>query len=167
MEMLIGLMADTHDNLPMVEKAIKRLNEEKVEIVLHAGDYVAPFVIPKFRDLKARLIGVFGNNDGDRELLKKRFSENANLEIRGNFAEINVGKVRIALLHGSEEELLRALIKGGGFDIVVHGHTHKAEVYKSGKILVVNPGEVCGYLSGRPTVALLDVEKLEAKIVDI
>jgi hypothetical protein len=43
---------------------------------------------------------------------KKRFSENANLEIRGNFAEINLGKVRVALLHGGEEELLRALIKG-------------------------------------------------------
>lgn len=65
--MLIGLMADTHDNLPMVEKAIKMFNEEKVEVILHAGDYVAPFVIPKFRGLKARLIGVFGNNDGDRE----------------------------------------------------------------------------------------------------
>jgi putative phosphoesterase len=77
---------------------------------------------------------------------KKRFSENANLEIRGNFAEINLGKVRVALLHGGEEELLRALIKGGGFDIVVHGHTHKAEVYKSGRTLVVNPGEVCATL---------------------
>ncbi|MEM3874217.1 MAG: metallophosphoesterase [Candidatus Bathyarchaeia archaeon] len=167
MGMLIGLMADTHDNLPMVEKAIKKLNEQKVEMVLHAGDYVAPFVIPKFRDLKARLIGVFGNNDGDRELLKKRFSENANLEIRGNFAEINIGKVKIALLHGSDDELLRALIKGGGFDILVHGHTHKAEVYKSGKTLVVNPGEVCGYLTGKSTIALLDMEKLEAKIIDL
>ena len=165
--MLVGVMADTHDNLPMVEKAIKKLNEGKVEMVLHAGDYVAPFVIPKFRDLKARLIGVFGNNDGDRELLKKRFSENANLEIRGNFAEINVGKVKIALLHGSEDELLKAIIKSGGFDIVVHGHTHKPEIYRSGKTLVVNPGEICGYLSGKSTVALLDLEKLEAKIIDI
>ncbi|MEM3788662.1 MAG: metallophosphoesterase [Candidatus Bathyarchaeia archaeon] len=165
--MLIGLMADTHDNLPMVEKAIKKLNEEKVELVLHAGDYVAPFVIPKFRDLKAKLIGVFGNNDGDRELLKKRFSENERLEIRGNFAEINIGKVRIALLHGTEEELLRAIINSGNFDVVVHGHTHKAETYKKGKTLVVNPGEVCGYLSRKSTIALLDAEKLDAKIIDL
>ncbi|MEM2970757.1 MAG: metallophosphoesterase, partial [Candidatus Bathyarchaeia archaeon] len=128
--MLIGLIADTHDNLPMVEKAIKKLNIENVELVLHAGDYVAPFVIPKFRDLKAKLIGVFGNNDGDKELLKKRFSENERLEIRGNFAEINIGKAKIALLHGSEEELLRAIINSGNFDVVVHGHTHKAETYK-------------------------------------
>ncbi|MEM1552099.1 MAG: metallophosphoesterase [Candidatus Bathyarchaeia archaeon] len=165
--MLIGLMADTHDNLPMVEKAVKRLNEEKVEVALHAGDYVAPFVIPKFKDLKAKLIGVFGNNDGDRELLKKRFSENEKLEIRGNFAEITIGKVKIALLHGSEEELLRAIINSGNFDVVVHGHTHKAETYKKGKTLVMNPGEVCGYLTGKSTIALLNAEKLEAKIIDL
>ena len=83
--MLVGLISDTHDRLPMVEKAVKRLNEEKVKLVLHAGDYVAPFVIPKFKDLKARLIGVFGNNDGDHELLKKGFSEHKGLEMRGNF----------------------------------------------------------------------------------
>ncbi|MEM3770428.1 MAG: metallophosphoesterase [Candidatus Bathyarchaeia archaeon] len=164
--MLIGMMADTHDNLPMVEKAIKRLNEEHVELVFHAGDYVAPFVIPKFRDLRAKLIGVFGNNDGDRELLKKRFGENERLEIRGNFAEIHIRKTKIALLHGNEEELLRAIINSGNFDVVVHGHSHKAETYRKGKTLVVNPGEVCGYLTGKSTIALLDTEKIEAKIID-
>jgi len=165
--MLVGLMADTHDCLPMVEKAIKKFNEEGVELVLHAGDYVAPFVIPKFKELMAKMIGVFGNNDGDRELLKKRFSENARLEIRGNFAEIKVGNTKIALLHGSEEELLKSLIESETFNIVVHGHTHKAETYRKGKTLVVNPGEVCGYLTGKSTIALLDTNKLEAKIIEI
>jgi putative phosphoesterase len=165
--MLVGLITDTHDHLPMVEKAVKRLNEENVKLVLHAGDYVAPFVIPRFKELKAKLIGVFGNNDGDRELLKKRFSEYANLEMRGNFAEIVVDNVKIALLHGSDEELLKALIGSQGFDVVVHGHAHKAEVYRKGKTLVVNPGEVCGYLSGKSTIALLDTVKREAKIMEL
>jgi hypothetical protein len=165
--MLVGLMADTHDFLPMVDKAIKKLNKEGIELVLHAGDYVAPFVIPRFKELKAKLIGVFGNNDGDRELLKKRFSEYEGLEIRGNFAEIVVDEAKIALLHGSEEELLKALIESEIFDIVIHGHTHKAEVYQKGKTLVVNPGEVCGYLTGKSTIALLDTSKRKAKIIEI
>mgnify|MGYP001147206044 CR=1 FL=1 len=165
--MLVGLIADTHDNLPMVDKAIKKLNGENVGLVLHAGDYVAPFVVPKFKELKPKLIGVFGNNDGDRELLKKRFSEYKGLEIRGNFTEIVVDGVKIALLHGSEEELLKALTNGECFDVVVHGHTHKAEVYGKGKMLIVNPGEVCGYLSGKSTIALLDTVKREAKILEL
>lgn len=165
--MLIGLMGDTHDNLPMVDKAIKRLNQEKLEIVLHTGDYVSAFVIPRFNALNAKLIGVFGNNDGDRELLKKRFSENSELEIRGNFAEIATDGLKIVLLHGSEQELLGALIESGSFDIVVHGHSHSAEIARKGKTLVINPGEVCGYLCGRSTIALLNTSKRDARIVEL
>jgi putative phosphoesterase len=165
--MLIGVIADTHDNLPMIEKAIKRLNEENVALVLHAGDYVSPFVIPKFKALNAKLIGVFGNNDGDHEFLKKRFSETENCEIRGRFADIDAEGFKIALLHGDETELLNALINCEYFDAVITGHTHSLGVHKKGKTLVVNPGEVCGYLSGKSTMALLDTEKREARLVEI
>jgi len=41
-----------------------------------------------------------------------------------------------------------------------------AEMVK-GKTLLVNPGEVCGYLSGRKTVALLDLEEMNAEIVEL
>ncbi len=165
--MLIGIISDTHDNLPMIEKAIARLNEENVDLVLHAGDYVAPFVIPKFRNLKAKLIGVFGNNDGDHELLKKRFSENKNLEIRGSFAQVTMDNLRIALLHGSEEELLNSLIDCQGFDVVVHGHTHGPEIRRKGKTLIVGCGEVCGYLTGKSSIVLLDTGHLEARILEL
>jgi hypothetical protein len=151
----------------MVDRAVELLNEKKVDVVLHAGDYVSPFVIPRFRALRARLIGVFGNNDGDHEFLRRRFSENERSEIRGSFAKIVLGDVKIALLHGHDEELLNALVESGGFNVVVHGHGHDAKVNRVGSTLVVNPGEVCGYLSGKPTVALLDTKKLEATIVEL
>ncbi|MEM2968250.1 MAG: metallophosphoesterase [Candidatus Bathyarchaeia archaeon] len=165
--MLVGVISDTHDNLPMIEKAVKRLNEEKVGLTLHAGDYVSPFVIPKFKALNAPLIGVFGNNDGDRELLKKRCSETGNCEIRGRFAEVTVEGFRIALLHGDETELLNALINCGGFDAVVYGHFHAEVSRVNGRTLVVNPGEVCGYITGKATMALLDTVKREAWIVPL
>jgi hypothetical protein len=160
-------MADTHDNLPTVDKAIRRMNDENVELVLHAGDYVSPFVIPKFKELRSKLIGVFGNNDGDHELLKLRFSENERLELRGTFAELTVDNLKIALLHGSDKELLKSLINGESFDVVVHGHTHNAEVYRKGETLIVNPGEVCGYLSGKTTIAILDTAKREAALTGL
>jgi len=165
--MLIGVMSDTHDNLPLIEKAVKRLNEEKVTLVLHAGDYVAPFVIPKFKPLNAWLIGVFGNNDGDHELLRKRFSECKNCEIRGRFAEIDAHGFKIALLHGDETELLEALVNCQGFDAIVHGHLHAKGVQKKGKTMVIDPGEVCGYLTGKSTIALLDTVKRKARIIKI
>ena len=165
--MLIGLISDTHDNLSKVEKAVKRLNEEKVDLVLHAGDYVAPFVIPKFKALNCKLVGVFGNNDGDHEQLKKRFNETDNCTLRGRFAEINADSFRIALLHGDDTELLNALANHGGFDAVVHGHSHANVLNNKETVLVVNPGEVCGYLTGKSTIALLDTVKREARIISI
>jgi len=164
--MIIGILADTHDRLPLVDKAVKRLNDEKVSLVLHAGDYIAPFVIPRFKQLKADFIGIFGNNDGDKDLLRKRFAE-IGAEIRGRFAEIIIDGLKIAMLHGEEEELLHALINAEGHDVVVHAHTHEAKTYRKGETLIINPGEVCGYLSGKSTVATLNTENLEVKIIQI
>ena len=165
--MKIGIMADTHDNLPLVDKAIEWLNRENVGIVLHAGDYIAPFTVVRFKQLKAKLIGVFGNNDGDHEFLKKRFADIKAAEIRGGFAEIVINGLKIALLHGEDEELLQSLINTESYDVVVHGHSHAARTHKKGKTIVINPGEVCGYLSKKCTVALLDTETREAKIVQL
>jgi putative phosphoesterase len=164
--MIIGILADTHDRLPLVDKAVKRLNEEKVSLVLHAGDYIAPFVIPHFKQLKTEFIGVFGNNDGEKDGLKKRFAE-IGAELRGRFAEVIVDGLKIALLHGEDEELLRALINAEGHDVVVHAHTHEAKTYRKGETLVINPGEVCGYLYGKSTVATLNTGTMEVKIIQI
>lgn len=164
--MKVGIISDTHDNLPMTDKAIETLNREGAEIVLHAGDYVAPFTVIRFKQLRAKLIGVFGNNDGDHELLKKRFADIKTAEIRGNFAEVKVEGLKIALLHG-EEGLLQSLIDSQGYDVVVHGHSHDARVYKKGKTLVINPGEVCGYLSGKSTIVILNTETREARIIQL
>jgi hypothetical protein len=150
-----------------VAKAITRLNQEKAKIVLHAGDYVAPFTVVRFKQLKAKLIGVFGNNDGDHPFLKKKFAEIETAEIRGNFAEVKVDGLKIALLHGEEEELLQSLINTESYDIVVHGHSHEARIFKKGKTIIINPGEVCGYLSEKSTIALLDTETREAKIIQL
>jgi uncharacterized protein len=165
--MQIGAISDTHDNLPKIESAIKTLNDQKVSLVLHAGDYVSGFVIPKFKQLNCKLIGVFGNNDGDHELLKLRFGETENCTIHGRFAAVNADGLKIALLHGDEEELLFALIETQHFDFIVHGHSHLKGIQTKGKTTTVNPGELCGYLTGKSTIAIIDTAKKEAKLIEI
>ena len=165
--MLIGFVSDTHDNLPLIDRAVVRLNEEGVGLVLHAGDYISPFVIPRFGGLKSKLIGVFGNNDGDHEHLVKSFNEYGAFEIRGRFAQITCEGLKIALLHGSDMDLLEALVGSESFDVVVYGHVHHPNVYRKGNTLIVNPGEVCGYLTGKSTIVLFDTTNKEAKIVEL
>lgn len=164
--MIVGIIADTHDRLPLLEKTVERLNRERVELVLHAGDYISAFAVQRLKPLKAHIIGVFGNNDGDKESLKERFAE-LDAEIRGRFAEVKVDGMKIAMLHGEEEELLHSLIDTEGYDVVVHGHVHEAKTYRKGRTLVINPGEVCGYLTEKSTIAILNTETLGVKIIQL
>jgi len=165
--MLIGILSDTHDNVPKTRAAVKRLNKEGVACVLHAGDFIAPFIIDTLKDLAAPMTGVFGNNDGDRILLEKKCAAYPHVKIQGNFTRIKEGGVTIALTHGSNGELLEALSECSSIDLLVYGHTHRAEIRKQGSTLIVNPGEVCGYLTGKSTIALVDTARREAEIVEI
>jgi putative phosphoesterase len=155
--MIIGLISDTHDRLPLIERAIERLNEERVKLVLHAGDYISPFTAKPYANLDAPIIGVFGNNCAETETLRRVYSE-VGADLREYFAEVNEDGLRIALTHGHiKSEMDKAM--GGGYDVVVRGHSHRASVREENGILVINPGEVCGYLTGNSTVAFLDTEK--------
>lgn len=162
--MLIGAISDTHDNLPMIRKAVDQLNRAKVSVVLHAGDIISPFVPRLFNELKASMIAIYGNNDAEREVLKKRFIE-VGKEIRGTFAEVEVGGMRVALTHGDELDLLNSLIRSQFYHLIVCGHTHEAKSYVSGGTLIVNPGEVCGYLSGESTIATVNPESRQVEIL--
>jgi len=166
-------MSDTHDNLPMVDEAVKKLQEARVELVLHAGDYTSPFVIPHFKPFKGKFVGVFGNNDGDHEFLKRCFNE-FGLDMRGIFAEVKADGLRIALLHGGESgsppgpsELLKSLLDSECYDVLVYGHSHDAKAYKKGKMLIINPGEVCGYLTQKPSVAVINTKTMSVDAVPL
>ena len=43
--MKIGVLSDSHDNVHMVAKAVELFNDEGVVLVVHAGDFIAPFVV--------------------------------------------------------------------------------------------------------------------------
>lgn len=73
--MLMGLLSATHDNLPIVEKEVKKLDEEYITLVLHAADYITPFVVPKIQSVKSETSKCFDNNGTDHEFLKERFNE--------------------------------------------------------------------------------------------
>ena len=163
--MIIGIISDTHDRLPLIERAVERLKEERVKLVIHAGDYVSPFTAKPYAELDVPMIGVFGNNCAMTEALKRVYAE-VGADLRGYFAEIEEDGLRIALTHGHlKSEMDKAM--SGDYDVVVTGHIHRAAVREENGILAINPGEVCGYITGRNTVAFLDTEKRFAWISEL
>lgn len=164
--MKIGIISDTHDNLVAIERAVDAFDSAGVKIIVHAGDWNAPFSVMSLAKSKAKVFGVFGNVDGDKKALVAR-GKKAGVEIAGDFAEVDAEGVKIAVIHGKNERLVEALAMSGLYHVVIRGHSHKPEVKSIGSTVVVNPGEACGYLTGKRTVAILDTTTLKVEISEI
>lgn len=159
--MLIGVMSDTHDNLVYTKKAIELFNNKNVQHVIHAGDYTSPFTLKLFKELKCSFTGVFGNNDGDKILLLER--SEGNIHYQPYILTLNNKK--IIIMH--EHYIVNALADSGHFDIIIYGHTHIPDIRKINKTLIINPGEVGTWLYGTHTVAIADINKMEAEIMEL
>jgi hypothetical protein len=149
--MKIGIISDTHDNLTKIKEAVNILNDKKVEFVFHCGDFIAPFSLEYLEKLNCDWLGVFGNNDGERDGLAKR----------------SKGKIKEAPYLGeffSKKIAITHIYKELDADVVLFGHTHKVEIKKE-RQLVINPGEVSGWLYGKSSLVLLDLDKLEPEVL--
>ncbi len=66
-----------------------------------------------------------------------------------------------------KQETIDALAESGKFDIILSGHTHLIVNRKHKDVLILNPGELCGYLTDKPTFAIIDTETMEAEIIEL
>ncbi len=160
--MKLGVMSDSHDNIPNVKRAVALFNEIGVDLVVHAGDFIAPFAVDPLADLNCKVVAVFGNNDGERVVLVKKFEPIG--EVHPNLASATLGDRTIAVMH--YPELAIPIAKSGEYDIVIYGHTHKIDIQKEAALLL-NPGETGGWTTGKATVAVVEIDTLETKIHEI
>jgi uncharacterized protein len=155
------LLADTHvprraKDLPStVWQAI-----DAADIVIHAGDWIDESLLDAVEARSARLIGVWGNNDGPG--LRRRLPEVARAEI---------GELRFAVVHETGAHSGREARADRAFpdtDVVVFGHSHIPwDSVSPGGIRLLNPGSptdrrrqpVCTFLTARVRRRrLVDVE---------
>jgi len=158
--MILGIMSDTHDNLDNLRKALDVFNARNVQHIIHAGDYTSPFTWWKvLKDFKGGFTGVFGNNDGDRVFLNRVFHD----KIYPQPYVFALNDRKIVVMH--EPDVADALADSGHFDLVVFGHIHEPVMKKVRDTLVVNPGEVGGWLYDKPTVAVVDLKTMEGELI--
>ena len=158
--MKVALMSDSHDNLDALQRAVDYCNNQKVDAVLHAGDLVAPFVKRVLKNLNAPLTIVFGNNDGERNGLRQVFRD----IIFEPPHELTIDDRKVLMLH--DPILLNVLKETDMYDLVLYGHLHEIEISKN-KNLIVNPGEIGGWLTGKSTIAVWDTKLNDAQILTI
>lgn len=162
---MIGVLADTHDNLGAVRAAVRLFAAAGVDLVVHAGDFVAPFTARTLLEAGVPVRGVFGNCDGEKAGLARALGERG--EVREPpFAFAHAGRT-ILVAHQERELGMRTQSRELAHvpDIIVIGHTHRPRIERAGATLLVNPGEAGGWLHGRPTAVLLDPADLTAELI--
>lgn len=164
--MIVGIVSDTHDNLPKIRAALSALKESQIEALLHAGDINSAFAAREFASLGCRFIATFGNNDGDRLMLYKTITGFGG-EVLYPRAHLRLDDKHFALFHGEDTNLVESAVSSQLYDYVVVGHTHEVVQRRVGKALLLNPGECCGYLTGRATIMVLDTEKGEVSLLEL
>lgn len=157
--MLIAVVADSHDNLPAIEQAVRAISQRGAEHILHAGDIVAPFAAKAWSAFEGPITAVFGNNDGERQGLCEVIPD-----IHAPPYVFTLGGRRILLTHNAADLGKSALI---GVELLLCGHTHRVETTRSEGLVRVNPGEVGGWVTGRRTCAFVDLDSLAVEIVEL
>ena len=159
--MKIGVISDTHDRLPTFHRALALFRRLEVGAIFHAGDYVAPFAVKLIAPdvLPIPLHCVFGNNDGERNGLKSMLPGIVDGPLTVKLAG------RTLVVHHFIDWLTPDQIAPA--DVIISGHTHQPSTQEKDGKLYLNPGECCGWVTDRCTVAILDLNSLKADIIEV
>jgi putative phosphoesterase len=166
--MIVGIMSDSHDNLPAIDLAIKSFTTEpKVDLIVHCGDFCSPFAFREFQKLDMPLKAVIGNNDGELFVIRSIFDSQKTWEVKKYLFELEIDDQKAVIVHGDVPKLTELLLHAGEYDWIFSGHTHEPKIQREGESTLVNPGETSGWLSGRGTVAKINTTSRSAEIIEL
>jgi uncharacterized protein len=160
--MRVGIISDTHGQVEFTRQAVRMFESLDVQHVLHCGDVGSAAVVELFAPWPTDF--VFGNCDVDQRTLRTAIV-GAGQTCHGEFGDLELEGVRIALLHSHDRRLFSASIGSGRYATVCYGHTHVAAVERRGETLLVNPGAI--YRAQPHSVALLELPENKATIVKL
>ncbi len=158
--MRIGLITDTH--IPVAaEELPPRVAEvfKGVDLILHAGDIYRTSVLDEL-ELIAPVLAALGDDDPIDTMRDERVKHRHVLEVEGHTLLL-VHERPFALTFAWQQREVNATPP----DIVVHGHSHAAQVQSYNGVLYVGSGSptFLNYMRGPGTVAILDVSPGDAQ----
>ncbi|MBN2374792.1 MAG: metallophosphoesterase [Sedimentisphaerales bacterium] len=163
--MKIGILSDTHDHQEHVLTAINIFNEFDLDYVLHAGDFVSPFTVRTFDQLKsAKLIAVFGNNEGKRQTIREIFADLGGEIFDTDYRGTLNGK-KIYMIH--TPHYIREIVDSNQYDLVIYGHTHRQDIYRQENTLVINPGECSDWVTGSSHIVILNLDNMNYESIPL
>ncbi len=152
--MKLGIISDTHGNLPNTIHAAEIFRQAGVQEIIHCGDIGSAGVVTALADAPCHY--VLGNTDMPGTMTRAILD--ANQMCYDYLGMISREGVQIAFLHGHDWRTLEELIESQRFDLICTGHTHEFHWMQQGKTRLLNPGAL--HRTGSPSVVILTVPEL-------
>lgn len=181
------ICSDSHDQVSNFTMALVLADTAACDSVIFCGDLCSSFMLDVYHaKCPLPLHMVFGNNEGDKfHLLKK--SEKLNIErdawsrirIHGEFIIAEKGHdldgipsdISLAVYH--YPEMAKIIGLSGKFQVVCCGHTHVSSIEKINDTLLINPGSLMGYISGKkmehvkPSCVIINWQTGEMELIEL
>jgi len=159
--MRIGVVSDTHNNMSNCRQIVQLFNEAGVDCVIHTGDITQAKTIDVFSRLDMPMVGVFGNNDLERDTLEPAIAQAGFQFFEPPYSLMLAGR-SICIVH---DPLEFPSDHEATFDISLHGHTHRFHQEQSEFHLGFNPGECAGMMKGFNAIGIVDLLALKAEVL--
>lgn len=155
--MRIGILADSHDQVERVERAVAVLRAAGAGALFHCGDLLGPGIVRACSSFPSYF--VLGNND---ESSRRLIAAGGNW--LGLGGEVCLAGKRIAMTHGHDRKEVKRLLSFAP-DYLLLGHSHRKRDEKIGGTRVINPGAL--HRANPWSVALLDLKTDELRFLEL
>lgn len=154
--MKIGVVSDTHRNVKLLEGVVSWMTRQRIAVLYHLGDDYDDVsgLADHFSEL-VQVPGIYNERYRNGQLPAKLFEE--------------VLGITIMLVHCVEKDVTDEDISRS--DIILYGHTHRAELRIDDGTLFFNPGHLKGAMDKNmpPSFGVLEIKDrdLEAAIYNL
>src|SRR5438874_12477107 len=100
--MKIGILSDTHDNIPAITTALAEFEARDVELLIHCGDIQSPETVRQFTAFPTHF--VFGNCDWQPDLIAPAITA-AGAKLHEPFGELELAGRTIGWVHSHDLKL--------------------------------------------------------------
>ncbi len=163
--MRIAVLSDTHDQILNLRAAVTYCNNYSVQMLIHCGDLISPFMLEELAKAGAVVHFVYGNNLGDQHMISRYCGTKfPSINHHGTLGAVEAGGKKIAFTH--YPVMARGIASQGDFDVVCCGHNHKYKVEMVATTLLINPGQLLGK-DTQPGFCILETSSMEVERVEV
>jgi putative phosphoesterase len=160
--MRLGILADTHDDLPRTTRAARLLRDNGAEALIHCGDLATPPIVATCAVLPFWF--VFGNHDADMVPVLQAAAADFGATCLGWGGVVELGGKRVGVAHGHiTMDVRRVLAEKPDYLLVGHSHYPSDTIVES--VRRINPGAL--FRADEFSVAVLDLDSGELQVLRV